>query len=441
MTYQNGIVFRKIIHLSIGLAIWMLSLFTEKHVLLIIILAGTLFSFLTFNYKRFHLLHKTADASLGTLFYPVGILTSYLILYNLPLYYFHTALMVLSVSDTLANFAGRIQKGNIWIRTFYDRKSIFGITVYILSASVIFYLFLPDSLSLNILYVLFGLLWAVILETASLRGSDNFSIPAGLALFFLLTHHYEVDYLYLSAILIALMPACYFLFKLNILTRQGSFLAFLLGFYFAGILSWQWLTPVLLFFLSSAAFTKSLHASKVDRNYPSARNAWQVIANIVWAVISSALFLLTQNEIYILLFIAFVAAVTADTWASEIGPLLNKRCFSLSKMRSEPAGTNGGISFFGSLAALIGATVLSALSYYFFFGSWNWELIAILSASAFMACFSDSLLGAFAEHKLLRMNYFNQPKTSESITPNDLINMLGSLTAFIFYMLLSWLFL
>jgi dolichol kinase len=54
--------------------------------------------------------------------------------------------MVLSISDTLANFAGQIQKGNIWIRTFHDRKSIYGITVYSLSACLILYLFLPDFL-------------------------------------------------------------------------------------------------------------------------------------------------------------------------------------------------------------------------------------------------------------------------------------------------------
>ncbi|MGM0567355.1 MAG: DUF92 domain-containing protein [Bacteroidota bacterium] len=441
MTYQKGIILRKIIHLSIGLVILLLSYVVEKNILLYLILAGTVFSFLTFNYKKFYLLHKTTDASLGTLFYPVGILSSYLILYNLPLHYFQSSLLVLSVSDVLANFAGQIQKGNGWIRTFHDRKSIFGITVYSLSAFLILYLFLPASLSLDISYILLTVLWAVVLETASMRGSDNFTIPVGLALFFLLTHHYEVDYFYLSAILIALMPACYFLFKLSILTRRGSFVAFLLGFYFAGILGWQWLTPVLLFFLSSAAFTKLQHATKVDGNKPTARNVWQVLANIIWAVTSSAMFLFTQNEIFILFFIAFVAAVTADTWASEIGPLLNKRCFSLSKMKTVPAGTNGGISFFGSLAALIGATTVSALSYYIFFGSWQWEFIAILSASAFMACFSDSLLGAFAEHKMLRMNYFKQSKTSESITPNDLINMLGSFTAFIFYILLSWLFL
>ncbi|MDZ7614463.1 MAG: hypothetical protein U5K51_12760 [Flavobacteriaceae bacterium] len=201
-----------------------------------LILAGTLFSFLTFNYKKFHILHKTTDASLGTLYYPIGILSSYLILYNLPLYFFQSSVMVLAVSDTLANFAGQIQKGNNWIRTFHDRKSIYGIIAYSLSASLILYFLLPDLLSLNIPYILFAVLWAVILETSSMRGSDNMSIPAGLALFFSLTSYYEVNYLYLSAILLALAPGCFLLFKFNILTRRGSFVAFLLGFYLAGIL-------------------------------------------------------------------------------------------------------------------------------------------------------------------------------------------------------------
>ena len=440
MTHQKGLIIRKIIHLSLGLIILILSCVLERSVLLYLIIAGTIFSFSTFNYKKFDILHKTTDTSLGTLYYPVGILSSYLILYNLPLYYFHSALMLLSLSDTLANFAGKIQKGNFLFRPFNDRKSIYGIIAYVLSAGLILYVLLPDFLSSDIPYILFVLLWAVILETASMRGSDNFSIPAGLALFFFLSYHYEVDYIYLLACLIALAPACFLLFKFNILTRRGSFVAYLLGFYFAGIAGWPWLMPVLIFFLSSTAFTKLQHAIKGVANKSTTRNAWQVIANIIWAVTSSVLFLLTQSEIFILFFIAFVAAVTADTWASEIGPLLNKRCFLLSTMRTVPAGTSGGISFFGSLAALSGAIIISSLSYYVFFSSWQWDIIAILSVSAFLACFVDSLLGAFVEDKLLRMDYFKKRETLESITPNDLVNLISSFAAFVFYLLLAWIF-
>ncbi|MBS3807452.1 MAG: DUF92 domain-containing protein [Bacteroidales bacterium] len=437
MTLQKTLIIRKSIHISLGLIILVLSFALERNVLLYLIIAGTIFSFLTFNYKKFHLLHKTENKSLGTLYYPVGILSSYLILYHLPVYYFQSSLMLLSLSDTLANFAGQIQKSNGWFRAFHDKKSIYGIIAYILSAVLILYLFLPNFLTLNIPYILFALLWAVILEIASLRGSDNFSIPAGLAVFFFLTYHYELNYLYLSTILILLAPAGLFLFKFNILTRRGSFAAYLLGVYLAGIAGWPWLISVLLFFLSSAAFTKLRHAIQGVKNKSTARNTWQVIANILWAVTSSVLFLLTRDEIFILLFIAFVAAATADTWASEIGPLLNKRCFSLPTMRTAPAGTNGGISFFGSVAALSGATFISSIAYYVFFGSWQWDIIAILSASAFLACFVDSLLGAFVEDKLLGLNYFKKSKTPESFTPNDLVNMAGSFSAFVFYLLLS----
>ena len=440
MAYQREQIFRKLIHLFTGLTIWLLSYILEKDILLYLILAGTLFSFLTFNYRKFYLLHKTEDNSLGTLFYPLGILSAYLITWNLPSYYFLSSLLVLSISDTLANFSGHIQNGNRWIRMFHDKKSIYGIIVYTFSAYLILYLLLPDFLGLNILFVVFVLLWAIIFETASMRGSDNFTIPAGLALLFFLTYHYEVNYLLLVSIPIALAAGCFLLFQLNILTRKGSFVAFLLGFYLAGIGGWNWLLTVLLFFFSSAAFTKLHHAKQRVKDIPTVRNAWQVIANIIWAAISLAIFLFTLNEIFILFFIAFVSAVTADTWASEIGPLLNKRCISLSQMRMVPAGTNGGISFFGSLAALTGAIVVSTSSYYIFFGNWNWAVIAILSISAFMACFADSLLGTFFESKLLRMNYFKNQKTSESITPNDLVNIIGSGTASFFYILLICIF-
>lgn len=441
MIYQERQIIRKIIHLSIGLIILILSYVVEKNILLYLIIAGTIFSFLTFKSKKFHLLHKSSEASLGTLYYPIGILSSYLLLYNLPLYYFQTSLMMLSISDPLAYFAGQVKKGNIWFHPFHDRKSIYGILVFSLSAIFILYLFIPVSLSSNFGYILCAVLWAVILETASIRGSDNFSIPAGLSLFFLHTNNTEVDFLYLTAIIIALAPACFLLFRWNILTRRGSFVACLLGIYFAGIAGWRWLIPVLLFFLSSAAFTRLHLKAKGTGEKSTARNAWQVIANIIWALISSVVYLITHDEIFIFFFIAFVASVTADTWASEIGPLLNKRCFSLSEWKTVPAGTNGGISLSGSLAALAGAAGISSSAYYLFFGSVQWDITGILTLSAFLSCFADSLLGAFAEDRLLRMTYFRIRKSSESITPNDLVNMFGSLSSFVFYILLSRLFL
>lgn len=440
MIDQRRSVIRKIIHLSLGLIILVLSYLLEKNVLLYLIISGTLFSLSTFNNKKFYLLHKTSDASLGTIFYPLGILSAYILLYNLPLYYFQASLLVLTVSDPLAFFTGQVRKGNTWFRAFHDKKSFYGIAAYSFSSFFIFKALLPCSLSSDIWFIMFALLCAIILEVASMKGSDNFSIPAGLALLFMMSHNYEIDYFYMTAILIGFAAGCFLLFKFNILSRRGSFVAFLLGFYLAGLKDLTWLAIVLIFFLSSAAFTKVNHAVNENVKESGARNAWQVIANIIWAIISSVLYIVSGNEIFIHLFIVFVAAVTADTWASEIGPLLNKKCFSLAEMRTVTAGVNGGISLYGSSAAFAGSVLISSVAYFMFFNSWQWNVIAIPAASAFIACFADSMLGAFAEDRMLNLDYFRIRTNPESITPNDVINMAGSLTAAIFYFLFSWIF-
>lgn len=436
MTYREKLIIRKLIHLSTGLIIWMLSYVVEKNVLLYFILTGTGFSLLTFNFKKFHLLHKTTDASLGTIYYPFGILSSYLILCNLPLYYFQTSLLVLSISDTLAYFAGRIKKGNKWFRIFHDKKSVFGTLAYAVSAYLIFKIVLPPFLNSNYEFLVFAVLLAVILENATYKGSDNLTIPAGLSLIFYFSYYSEINYILLTFILLTMAFGSYFLFRFKILTREASFTAFVLGFYLAGILGWSWFLSVLLFFTSSTAFT-ILNHSKHDHGKQSVpRNTCQVIANIIWAVISSALFLYNSNEFFILFYIVFVSAVTADTWASELGPVFHKRSFSLATGRMEPSGVNGGISVIGSAGAFAGSIFISSTSYYLFFFHYNWSIIIILSISAFLSCFSDSFLGAFLENKLLKMDYFKRQKSIESVTPNDLINMAASFMACAYFILL-----
>jgi uncharacterized protein (TIGR00297 family) len=440
MTHFKSLVIRKLTHLITGLLIAALTFVLQREVLLWLMIAGSLFSFLTFNYKKFNLLHKTTDSSLGTLFYPLGILSSYLILYSMPVLYFLASVLVLTVSDTLANFAGQIKKGNGKVLILNDKKSLYGIVGYVFTALIIFYIFLPATLTTDIFFMAMLIFLAVVFELASWRGSDNFTIPVGLAIVFKLSQTHQSDYLFLFGVLLFMTAGSFFLYKWRFLTRIGSFAAWLLGFYLLGVIGWKWFLPVLMFFITSVAFTK-IHLGLIKKKRESnARNVWQVTANILWAVVSSVIFLITQNEIFIYFFIAFVAAVTADTWASEIGPLFNKRSFSLADFRFHEAGITGGISFFGTLAAIAGAFIISSFSFFIFFGEWNWEIISLLSFSAFMACFADTLLGTFVEVKLLDMSYFQNRIYPESLTPNDVVNLGGSFTAFLFFLLLGYFF-
>ena len=440
MTYFKGLIIRKLVHLITGLLIFVLTFLLQREALLWLIVAGSLFSFLTFNYKKFNLLHKTTDASLGTLFYPLGILSSYLILYNMPILYFQTSLLVLAVSDTMANFIGQIKKGNGRVVILHDIKSMHGIMGYMFSALIIFYILLPARLTMDIFFMATLIFLAVVFEIASWRGSDNFTIPVGLAIVLKVSQTQQPGYLFLLGVLLFMSAGSFFLFKWRFLTRFGSLAAWLLGVYLLGVMGWKWFVPVVMFFITSVVFTKIHTGVKKKKKEFNGRNAWQVTANILWAVISSALFLITKNELFIYFFIAFVAAVAADTWASELGPLLNKRSFSLADFRMHKAGITGGVSFFGTLAALTGALFISAVSYFIFFGEWNWVIILLLSFSAFLACFADTLLGTFVEEKLLDMSYFQNRINPESLTPNDVVNLGGSFTAFVFFLLLGYIF-
>jgi uncharacterized protein (TIGR00297 family) len=228
------------------------------------------------------------------------------------------------------------------------------------------------------------------------------------------------------------------LFRLRFLTRAGSLSAYLLGIYLFGILGINWAIPVIFFFTSSVIFTK-IHASfnKKKSTISHPRNSWQVLANSLAAIIFSAIYLWSEQPFYLFLFMASVAAVTADTWASEIGPVFNRKCFSLATFKTGKAGISGGISVAGSLAALLGSFSVAILSYYLFFNELNYKIILIITLSGFFASFIDSILGAFAEPVLNRMKYFpDGPTTQEKLTPNDLVNILGSFSASLFFILM-----
>lgn len=438
MKNKKAFIVRKLVHFIIGLLLFILTFFIEWNILLLLIVGGSVFSFVTFKYKNFQLIHKTSDASLGTLFYPLGILSSFLLLRNLPIYYFQTALLVLTVSDPMANLVGQFRKRNLKFTILRDKKSLFGIAAYTLSSLIIFYFFLPAELLTDLFFVFVLLSLAIALEVVSWRGSDNFTIPVGLSLFFIIQNMGNLNYLFMSGSMLILTVGCFYLFKWKILTRAGSLTAWLLAIYLLGALGLSWIFPVLFFFVSSVAFTKLNSAGRKMKEQPNGRNAWQVLANILWAVFTSILFLITQNELFIYFFIAFVASVTADTWASEIGPVFNKTSFSVADLKLHKAGITGGISFAGTLAAFAGSIFISAFSYYLFFGNWNWTIIGILSFAAILACFADTFLGAFVEGKLLKLPYFKN-NNPESITPNDIVNLGGSFMASIFFLLLNFL--
>jgi len=203
-----------------------------------------------------------------------------------------------------------------------------------------------------------------------------------------------------------------------------------------------WSLPFLLlglFFLLGNLVTKVHHARKasltttstggvVDPTTPAPRGVLQVLANSGTA---SALVLLhtyllshgggdaerrscmkgtspggVKDLLLPLAICAHYAAVTADTFSSELGILARGRPFLITSLRAVPPGTNGGVTVQGLGAGLGGALLIGAFSSVvapFCGGDGEWSvagklgLVVFLGAAGLMGSLVDSVLGAVAQ--------------------------------------------
>ncbi len=135
-----------------------------------------------------------------------------------------------------------------------------------------------------------------------------------------------------------------------------------------------WAIVLIAFFVSSSALshfrarTKASLADKFQKG--SRRDLFQALAN---GGLGALLALLSAFFPSPLLFVAFsgaFAAVTADTWATEVGVLSSRAPRQITTGRAVPVGTSGGITLLGTGTALSGALFIGVIA----------GLVAFLSA-------------------------------------------------------------
>lgn len=157
-------------------------------------------------------------------------------------------------------------------------------------------------------------------------------------------------------------------YRARSLSRSGAFAAALVGTVIFGIGGWRWAVLLLAFFVSSSALSRAFKKRKRGLNEKfskgSQRDAGQVFGNGGLATLFAGLSFFFPGEAWPwLAFAAALAAVNADTWATELGvlsPHPPRIMTNLSKVVEK--GTSGGISLFGTLAALAGAGLIGILA-------------------------------------------------------------------------------
>jgi uncharacterized protein (TIGR00297 family) len=178
----------------------------------------------------------------------------------------------------------------------------------------------------------------------------------------------------------------------KMLTRGGAVAATGIGT-LSMAAGWSWAWPLLAFFFSVTSLTR-WRASEKGRvmadivEKAGSRDAMQVIANGgVFAACATA-FLLDPSASWRMLGTGALAAVTADSWATEVGAASGTQPRSVRGTRV-PVGTSGAVTPAGLLAMVAGALFLAAFSP---FG--NTVEMAALAAGGIGGAFVDTLAGA-----------------------------------------------
>ena len=251
-----------------------------------------------------------------------------------------------------------------------------------------------------------GLCTAVVataMEAVSASGSDNLSAPLGAAftLHFMLTHSTRANVSFTFGIGLALIVA-YLSYRARFLTASGSMGIFILAALIFGVGGWVWSVPILTFFVLSSILSK---IGKVRKEHleslfekSSRRDMGQVLANGAIAGCAMLLYNFFPGPLWYPLYLGALAAVNADTWATEIGVFSKWMPRSVKDFRKVPHGTSGGITLLGTVGALAGASVIafSGRVVSMFHSDMNilplyfW----IIVAGGFFAHLVDSLLGA-----------------------------------------------
>ena len=201
-------------------------------------------------------------------------------------------------------------------------------------------------------------------------------------------------------IIVAIIIA-YFAYRARSLNTSGAIAAAIIGAIIFGVGGWQWAILLLAFFISSSALSRAFKSRKqgLNEKYSKGdeRDAGQVVGNGAVAtvfVLVHALY--PESTLGWVGFAASLAAVNADTWATELGVLNPTPPRMITDLRRRvEKGTSGGVSLWGTLASLLGSSVIALLAVLLSpTHTLTTDHFLLITASGLTGSLFDSFLGA-----------------------------------------------
>lgn len=250
-----------------------------------------------------------------------------------------------------------------------------------------------------------GVIVALMLHSILRERKDTIFIETlGVAMTMLLFSEigYQVEISILITAIIIGFGFAIFSYKLKAADLSGLFSGALMGILIIVFTNVSWFLIMLAFFIMGAGTTKYRFERKtalgVAESHGGVRGYFNVFANGLVSLCGAILYGVTQDPIFIALFLGSVACATSDTLASEVG-VVGKTPRLITTFKEVPRGTNGGVTLIGEVAAVSGAIVIALLAWVLNVA--DPVLVVVTVLSGFFGTNIDSLIGALYENKHL----------------------------------------
>jgi uncharacterized protein (TIGR00297 family) len=185
-------------------------------------------------------------------------------------------------------------------------------------------------------------------------------------------------------------------YALGMISRSGVLGGLLVGTTIYASLGLRGFAILTLFVIGGSFLTRLGYGSKAStgtaQEHGGRRSASNALANCAVATLCAILAVATGSESSIAAFVASLGAAFADTAESEIGQLFSRTPRLITTLQEVPPGTDGAVSFPGTLAGIGAAGLTAALG--LALGMLETPPSAILVAiAAFLGTVADSLIG------------------------------------------------
>lgn len=187
--------------------------------------------------------------------------------------------------------------------------------------------------------------------------------------------------------------------RLGSLSNSGAISAAITGSLIFGIGGFAWGALLLAFFISSSGLSKTFRKRKTGLNEKfskgSQRDWGQVFANGGIGTLIVIISGVHPEESWPwFAFAGAMAAVNADTWATELGVLNPTHPRLITSRKIVEPGTSGGISFYGTIATLAGAAFIGMVGALFSPPNHIFPLLLAAVLGGVCGSLFDSFLGA-----------------------------------------------